>query len=1291
LDCDRGECGIAIVSMACRLPGASDPDSLWDLVSQGESAITPVSTRWDSAAILDLDPDVVGKAYSLAGGYLSAVDGFDAPFFGIGQREAEAMDPQQRLLLETAWEALERADRDPRAFAGTLTGVYIGLYDSGYLAGSGLEVLNGHVVTGNAPSVASGRIAYALGLEGPALTVDTACSSSLVAIHLAAQALRRGECDYALAGGASIMTTPRAHVEFSRLRGLSPSGECKPFSAEADGVVWGEGCGLVLLKRMEDALRDGDHVLAVVRGSAVNQDGRSQGLSAPNGKAQEKVIRAAIADAGLQAGDIDYIEAHGTGTLLGDPIEISALARVFADEDPARRVGVGSLKSNLGHMQAAAGVAGLIKTVLALQNETLPASLHAEQPTPHVDWANSNIAVQSVAVAWPRGDRPRRAGVSAFGIGGTNAHLVVEEGPAPAPRTDGEATAESVRMLPISARSSRSLQMQAERLHAMVQSAPEADIGSLARSLALHRTHFERRAVVMANSTGELLDGLKAMTEAEDSPKVITSEDVALRSGKVAFVCPGQGAHWEGMARDLIEAEPDFSDELVRVDEAIQRYAGWSVLAVLRGDDGAPSLDVDAVVQPVNFAVSAALAAMWRGRGISPGAVVGHSQGEVAAAYIGGALSLDAAVSIIVLRSRLLADVVGAMAVVAMPEEHVRELLGSDLSVAAVNAPETTVVAGDAEALEQLLRGLQADKIYARRLAVGYASHTKYVDVIRTPLEAGLEGVSTEPAASTAWYSTVLGALVRERLDSEYWYRNLREKVDFAGTVDRMIADGYRYFIELSAHPSLTSSMAAIGENARRRVVAVGSLRRNEEGRRCLDISTAELHVGGLTIDWDRFVPAQGRARLPTYAWNHRSYWMQPESEPSAGRTVGDGIDHPILRTVVTDPEGSGATLLGTLAVRTQPWLIDHQVGGSVVYPAAGLVELALRAGAEFACDELEDLTLHAPIYLDAVDTSLQITVGAPDETGRRSIAVFSRGEGDRHLPWTRHADGVLRRGQRGRSSVSMSRWPPARSQRVDVEAGYACLADVGYRYGPMVRTLSTAWRRGADLFVEVALPAGASNAGFVVHPALLDAVFHALGGVALPPGLLPQPLRWAGVTLRSGIGDVVRARISIGADDKLSVVLVDEFGRILGEVESLELSTVESAQPRHVTEPTEKVSDLSRLAVPVTREHEVPDVDALRAKELSSLPSDKQEHVLLMLIQDQLSAVLGDDGSGDTRAEMTFTDMGIDSLGAVELRDRLQRATGIRLSVTSAMSHPTPLALARHIRTTILAEADKS
>ncbi|MXM65410.1 SDR family NAD(P)-dependent oxidoreductase [Streptomyces sp. HUCO-GS316] len=1169
----RTDDDIAIVSMACRFPGgADDPDALWRLLADGAEAVTEVPAgRWNTHGLHDPDPEATGKAYSLRGGYLDGIDRFDASFFGISPREAAAMDPQQRLLLQTAWETIERAGIVPETLNGSSTGVYLGLYDSGYLASASLGQLDGHVGTGSAASVASGRIAYTLGLQGPAVTVDTACSSSLVALHLAARALAAGECDLALAGGASLLVTPRGHVEFSRLRGLSPSGRCSPFSADADGVVWAEGCGLVLLKRLADARRDGDRVLAVVKGSAINQDGRSQGLSAPNGRAQERVLQAALDAAGLGPEDLDYVETHGTGTPLGDPIEGRALAAVFGPGRPdGRPLGIGSLKSNLGHTQAAAGIGGVIKTVLALRHERLPASLHAEHPTEHIDWAHSGLRLLTDAEAWPRGgERTRRAGVSAFGISGTNAHVVLEE----APRDLTEPAVQDLpvpSLFPVSARTLPALQGQAERLHRAFEARPEVPSAAVAATLAHHRTHFEHRAVVQAADREELLAALRGLAEDRPDPDLTVGPQQALPAGKMAFVFPGQGSQWTGMARDLLDRDPVFADELDRCDAALRPFTTWSATAVLRGDTGAPSLDRVDVVQPVLFAVMVSLAAVWRARGIRPDAVVGHSQGEVAAACVAGALSLNDAAAVVALRSQALTGLsgTGTMAVIALPHPEVEAHLaehGGRVGVAAVNSGRSTVVAGEVTAVDALLADLEARQVFVRRLDVDYASHSAQVEPVRARILDELDGVSTFPT-SVGWYSTVTGEPVTGALEADYWYSNLREPVRFAPTVERMAADGYRYFVELSPHPSLLTALRTVSDDSGRDLVAVGSLRRDENGPACLDRAAAELHVHGRSLDWRRLVADTGIVDLPTYAWDQQRHWIEPESAAGAPGLF-DRAAHPLLGVQLRSADETRWTFRNEWSPATADWLPDHTVFGRTVVSGTTVMELcraALTVARPAAPGDVTDLLLLAPLTLPSsgtVEVSVEVSAAGPVP----EITVHSRPRGRDGAGWTLHATASAAASAPGTGGQPPV-WPPTAEQAWSEET-YERLTGLGLGYGPAFRGVRQAALTGdRELLARLTLPRSARDTTdpYPVHPALLDAALHVAAAFDAADRRVLLPVAFGRCVLPPGgatdLIAFVRQTGGSGTDLTLDVLLWDTDGLPAGRLEGVRLRAVDPA-----------------------------------------------------------------------------------------------------------------------------------
>ncbi|MFF1739807.1 SDR family NAD(P)-dependent oxidoreductase [Streptomyces mirabilis] len=1211
----RGDEDIAVISMGCRYPGgADDPEALWRLLASGEDAITEVPAgRWDTRGLYDPDPEAPGKAYTLRGGFLSDIDRFDAHFFGISPREAAAMDPQQRLLLGTAWETIERAGIVPDTLNGSSTGVYIGLYDSGYQASAALGRLDGHVGTGSASSVASGRIAYTLGLQGPAVTVDTACSSSLVALHLAARALASGECDLALAGGATLLVTPRGHVEFSRLRGLSPSGRCSPFSTDADGVVWAEGCGLVLLKRLADARRDGDRVLAVVKGSAINQDGRSQGLSAPSGPAQERVVRAALDAAGLRPDDLDHVEAHGTGTRLGDPIEGRALAAVFGPGRPADRpLGVGSLKSQIGHTQAAAGIGGVIKTVLALGHELLPASLHADNPTEHVDWAGGGLRVHSAARAWPRGgDRVRRAGVSAFGISGTNAHVVLEEAPRDLVRpATGTPSTElpGTTLFPLSARTLPALRGQAARLLETLDEQPRPALPDVAATLAHHRTHFEHRAVVRAADRDGLLTALRALaegrtdtdtdsdtgtgTDSDTGTYAVVGPQQTVPTGKLAFVFPGQGSQWAGMARDLLDRDPVFADELDRCDAALRPFTTWSVAAVLRGAEGAPPLNRVDVVQPVLFAVMVSLAAVWRARGVRPDAVVGHSQGEVAAACVAGALSLSDAAAVVALRSQALTGLsgTGTMAVVALPHTEVEDRL-ADLDgrvcVAAVNSGRSTVIAGDVEPLETLLADLDREQVFARRLDVDYASHSPRVEPVRETVLDELDGVTTCPTSVT-WYSTVTGEPVTEELEADYWYTNLREPVRFAPTVERMAADGYRCFVELGPHPSLVTALHTVAEDSgHENLVAVGSLRRDEDGPACLDRAAAELHVHGRPIDWRRLVPDTAPADLPTYAWDPRRHWIEPESTTGAPGLF-DRAAHPLLGIQLQSPDETRWTFRGEWSEDTADWLPDHTVFGRTVVSGTTLMELCRAALAVARPDDpadLTDLLLLAPLTLPdtgTVEVSVEVVTAGPVP----EITVHSRPRAQEATGWTLHATASAS-APAAPTGERPPVWPEA-AEPAWTPGTYERLTTLGLGYGPAFQGVRSAVATGdGELLARLSLPPTARDAAdpYPLHPALLDAALQVAAGLDASDGRVLLPVAVGRCVLPPGgardLTAAVRRTGGSGTDLTLDVTLWDTDGFPAGRLEGVRLRAADPADLNGASENARHLYEVVWTAVP--------------------------------------------------------------------------------------------------------------
>ncbi|PKR41463.1 hypothetical protein CWE27_31065, partial [Streptomyces sp. EAG2] len=910
----RGSEPVAVVGMACRYPGdVRSPEDLWDMVSSGRDGISgfPVNRGWDTAAIYDEAPDAAGTTYVREGGFVHEAGDFDAALFNISPREALAMDPQQRLFLETSWEALERAGLDPLSVRGSRTGVFVGSSSSAY--GAGLRALpegvEGHLLTGSAPSVVSGRVAYALGLEGPAVTVDTACSSSLVATHLAVQALRSGECDAALAGGVTVMTSPGIFTEFSRQRGLAADGRCKPFSADADGTGWAEGSGVLVLRRLSDARRRGDRVLAVIRGSAVNQDGASNGLTAPNGPAQERVILAALENARLDPADVDAVEAHGTGTTLGDPIEAQALLATYGQGNRSEPLLLGSVKSNIGHAQAASGVAGLIKMVLALGHEELPPTLHVSEPTPHVDWSQGQVRLLTDPVAWPQDpERPRRAGVSSFSISGTNVHIILEGPDATPGRTDDETaepgddaprtTAESGPLpddtarpaLPVvpwllSGHTPEALAAQADRLTGTTDSDP-AGVG---RSL-LSRAVLEHRAVVVGE---DRVEALRALARGVAHPGVVRG--VARSGGAPVLVFPGQGSQWLGMGRELAAWSPVFRENLEECAAALEPFTDWSLWDVLESEDEALWGRVD-VVQPVLWALMVSLGRLWRSAGVVPSAVVGHSQGEIAAAVVAGALSLGDGARVVALRSRALRALAGrgGMVSLAAGPDTARELVedfDGRVSVAAVNGPGSTVVSGEPEALDALIAACEARGVRARRVPVDYASHSAHVEELRERILSDLAPVEPKSSVVPLYSSLTGGRIDTATMGAEYWYENLRSLVRFDEATGALLADGRSVFLECSPHPVLTPGIEQSVEASEHPGVTLATLHRDKGDATRWLTALAEAHVAGVQVDWTTVLPEARPVDLPTYAFQHTHYWMTEPPEVTRALDAATGGD----------------------------------------------------------------------------------------------------------------------------------------------------------------------------------------------------------------------------------------------------------------------------------------------------------------------------------------------------------------------------------------------------------------
>ncbi|HEX7836462.1 MAG TPA: beta-ketoacyl synthase N-terminal-like domain-containing protein, partial [Kofleriaceae bacterium] len=821
---------IAIVGLACRFPGGGDsPEAFWSLLRDGVDTIREVpAQRWDVTRYYDEELRAPGKMNTRWGGFLERVDQFDPGFFGISPREAEHMDPQQRLILEVAWEALEHAHHVPHLLRGTRTGVFLGAMWSDYarLIGPSLVNVDQHTATGQDTSILAGRVSYTLGLEGPSMTVNTACSSSLVAVHLACQSLRRGESALALAGGVSLIVSPASTVVMSKFGAMSPDGRCKAFDARANGYVRGEGAGIVVLKPLSRALLDGDAVICVIRGSAVNNDGFSNGLTAPSPKAQQAVLRDAYRDAGVEPHRVHYVETHGPGTILGDPIEASSLGAVLgAGRDASRPLILGSVKTNLGHLEASAGAAGLIKTALAMRHRAIPRNLHFEVPNPHIDWSDLHLQVARERQPWPHPDEAALAGVSSFGFGGTNCHVVLEGMPSPA------------LLFPLSAPTAEGLARSVLELLPTVAGLDDGDaaLAALAARLRSSAEDGEHRAAFVARCKTELFDAVTARIR-----KPRGAEGPAWRGrSQVVFVCAGQGSQWLGMGRSLVATEPAFRAELLACDAEFRRRAGFSVMEELVATPERSRLEEVEVVQPVLFSLQVSLGALWRSWGVDPDAVIGQSMGEIGAAYLAGILRLEDAAQIICARSRLANTLSGkgGMAAVALPAAQAEALVEAhreQVAVAAYNSPGLVVLSGEQTALESVLLELERRNVDVSRVKVAYASHCPQIDELRGPLAESLAGIAPR-AASTRMVSTVTEEeLCGPECTAEYWFRNLRQPVRFAQVVGALLAERETVFVELSPHPILVRPIEEIRRGSSERArpgLALGSLRRGEDER----------------------------------------------------------------------------------------------------------------------------------------------------------------------------------------------------------------------------------------------------------------------------------------------------------------------------------------------------------------------------------------------------------------------------------------------------------------------------
>ncbi|XXY19856.1 type I polyketide synthase [Sorangium sp. So ce216] len=1202
---------IAIIGVGCRLPGGADsPAALWRILEDGVDAVGEVpASRWRAAETAQLPGMSAEQQRAMRwGGFVKDVDLFDARFFGVSPREASSLDPQQRLVMEVAWEALEHAGQAPDRLMGTVTGVFIGVTANDYkqvCAVAAPDAVDSYGITGSGYCFPSGRLSYFLGLQGPSVAVDTACSSSLVAVHLACQSLRSGESSLALAGGVNVMLSPRTAGLIAAMQALSPDGRCKTFDAQANGFVRGEGCGVVVLKRLSDALADGDTVLAVIRGSAVNQDGRSTGLTAPNVLSQQAMLRSALESARVSASELSYIETHGTGTPLGDPIEIEALTEVLGQPRPdGSACYLGALKTNLGHPEAAAGVAGLIKVVLALQHEAIPRNLHFTTLNPRISLEGTPFTIPTETVSWKAGDKRRIAGVSAFGLSGTNAHVIVEEAPPqpqPQPQPEAGPPGDAVYALPLSARSPEALRALAQSYRAfLADGAPGAalPLRDVAYTASVRRSHHEHRLALVGAGPAELLEQLAAFEAGESRAGLSLGHHQGARR-KVVFVFPGQGSQWIGMGRTLLAREPAFADALARCDAALRPYTDASLLDELAADEARSRLHRIDVVQPALFAIEVALSALWRSWGVEPDAVVGHSMGEVAAAHVAGALSLDDAARIICRRSQLLLRVSGkgAMALVELPlHDAQRALAGFEdkLSVAVSNSPRSTVLSGDPDALEQLLLRLEKDQVFCRRVKVDVASHSPQMDPLAPELRQALHGLSPTHA-KLLMHSTVTGQPNHgPDLTAEYWVNNLRAPVLFSSAVEQLLRTGHELFIEMSPHPILVPAIDEVVRHAGASGVALPSMRRNQHEPRVLLESLGGLYAAGHPVDWKRLYPSPARSiPLPTYPWQRERHWitddMRSADAPRRLR-VKEATGHPLLGAHLVLPTQMGTHFWQReLSVEELPYLADHRVQGDVVVPGTAYVEMALAASAEVygaGTLVLEDVVFERILALPS-GGARTITVTMVDEPGGASIEISSRqgGAGSASQDgWVRHAKGSLRRRQPAQTEpeAAQSTAPRQIQQRCPATlAGaelYRRMQERGLHHGESFQGVQQLWLGPSEVLGRVQLTEDiAAEAGaYQLHPTLLDACFQVLaalfmaqestfksGQTFVPVGVQqvrcdrkPGPEVWVHGALHAPEGE----QRSLSGD----LVLLDQDGQIIADIKGLRVQLLEAgADPR--------------------------------------------------------------------------------------------------------------------------------
>ena len=1177
---------LAIVGMGCRLPGGSrDPKSFWKTLCEGQDAIIEVPPgRWNLDRYYASNPQLPGRMITRWGGFIDRIDEFDARFFGISPREALRMDPQQRWLLEVTWEAMEDGGQSPDRWAGTNVGVFVGISSNDYanIQMKGPFDVDVHTNSGSTLSIASGRISYLFDLKGPSMSVDTACSSALVAVNLACNSIWDGQCEAAVAAGVNALLTPDSSIGFSKASMLSPDGRCFAFDERANGYVRGEGAGAIILKPLSRAQADRDPIYAIIRATVVNQDGRTNAMTVPGQESQENMLEEAYRDADISPGRVSYMEAHGTGTPVGDPIEVKAIGGVLSRyRDPGDPCAIGSVKTNIGHLESASGIAGLIKTALILKYGKIPPNLHFETPNPNIPFEELCLRVPTELEDLPRNGEPAIVAVNSFGFGGTNAHVVLQEPPSedraecrhPLEGASGEQL-----IVPISGQTDESLTAYLKAYRHYLEANEEgknASVLDIAHTAALRKAHFESRVALLAESGGDLIEQIDGLLEGAEPDLLVQGRAPKDPIDDVVFVYTGQGPQWWGMGRELLDDEPVFHAAVERCDEQFKTYSGWSILDELRRDEATSRMDDTDVAQPCIFALQVALTALWRSRGVAPSAVVGYSVGEVAAAYEAGIYSLPDATRIIFHRSRLQEATRGSgrMVAVAISWDEARELIKgheSRIAVTGISSPGLVTLAGDSEVVEAIVNPLQDEQIFVRWLPVDFAFHTHQMDPMKEELLATLEGI-VPMASKIPFYSTVTGeVLAGERLDGGYWWQNVRNPVRFAPAVDQLLEKGYELFLELGPHPSMASSLRECFAHAGKPGQTFPSLRSNEPERQRMLLSFAELYVAGYPVSWESLYGDRGSfVRLPGYPWQHESYWL--ESRVSREYRLG-GPDHPLLGSRI---DAHKPTWHCNIDLYALAYLQDHRVRDSIVCPAAAYAEAALGASRVLFPDEpyvVEDIRFLGFLFLSEERPTGLRTI-FDEEDG--SIEIYSS-SGEEDEPWELHAQGRLQKlSEKAPRSIDLNELRDRLTEHIEHQKLYSDFDEAGFQFGPCFSEIQRIWRVPNESLGEIEVPEKVrqTSPAYELHPAILDACFQCLRGAQeVAEGesgaenfFIPVSIERIRLFNRPGSRLFCHARILYSDEDVLEgdLTVSDPDGNVLAEIKRFRVERVERTESR--------------------------------------------------------------------------------------------------------------------------------